>query len=407
MLFDYPLPELASELGVSLGWHHGSFPMRNLIRGLIAASKDVHIDMVTTTKMLPGTHVLDMGERLRLHILGVPKFSGMPVAFIPRIRFLHRYLERLEPDIVHGQGTEREWGICAITSGFPNVLTVHGILREVHKLTKPRWNSPEHVGRWVERIALRKARHVIAISSYVQRVLSRSRHKHFYSIPNAVSPIFFGVKKTEPGARVAFSGLIGPHKGLADLMQAAGRLRADGVRPRWVIVGKHSGRFSRYFNDCVELAKGSGALQQMEFPGWLTQEGFAEQLREACCLVQPSYCENSPMVIAEAMASGAPVVAYAVGGIPDLIEDGVNGYLVPPGNIELLTERVRTLVQNPELALRMGAKAREKAQEFRLEVVAEKTLRVYEQILKGAAGAADEKRKDRAGTEFARKVAIL
>jgi len=384
MLFDYPLPELASQLGIAPGFHPGSIPQRTLVGGLIESGQ-VRIDMVTTTKLLPGTRTVDMGERLRLHILGVPRFSGMPVGFVPRIRLLHKYLEQLEPDIVHGQGTEREFGIAAVTSRLPNVLTVHGILREVHKVTKPRWHSPEHVGRWVERIALGKARHVIAISPYVQRVLSSSRPRHFYAIPNAVSLMFFGIEKPKLGAKVVFSALIGPHKGFDDLLQAASRLQAEGVNPPFRIVGKPSLRFAGYFADGVALAKRTFSPDHMDFVGWLTQEAWAEELRGACCLVHPSYCETFSMVIAEAMASGTPPVAYAVGAIPNLIEDGVNGFLVPPGDIDLLAQRIRTLVLNPELARTFGERAREKALSFRPEVVAEKTLRAYERVLQEGA----------------------
>lgn len=384
MLFDYPVPDLASQLGIATAWHPGSFLVRNVVGGLIESGQ-VRIDMVTTTKLLPGTRTIDMGERLRLHILGVPKFSGMPVGFVPRIRLLHRYLEQLEPDIVHGQGTEREFGIAAVTSRWPNVLTVHGILREIHKVTKPRWNSPEHIGRWVERVALSKARHVIAVSPYVQRALSSSEKSYFYSVPYAVSPAFFGVEKGQPGRTVVFSALIAPHKGLWDLLQMARRLREAGVTPPFRVVGKSSLAAAAYFARCVEFATTALDSNQVEFAGWTTQEVFAEELRKACCLVHPSYCENFPLVIAEAMATGTPIVAYAVGGIPDFIEDGVNGFLVPPGDIDLLAQRVRTLVLNPELAKTFGEKAREKALSFRPEVVAEKTLRAYERVLQDGA----------------------
>jgi len=397
MLFDYPVSELASQLGIAPGFHPGSVPQRTLVGGLIESGQ-VQIDMVTTTKLLPGTHTIDMGERLRLHILGVPRLSGMPVGFVPRIRLLHRYLEQLEPDIVHGQGTEREFGIAAVTSRLPNVLTVHGILREVHKVTKPRWNSPEHIGRWVERIALSKARHVIAISPYVQRVLSSAGQRHFYPVPNPVSPVFFGVKKTKPGDKVVFSALIGPHKGFPDLIEAARRLQVEGVTPHWTIVGQSSLQFTNSFAACQALAQRRFTPDRMDFMGWITQGAFAGELREACCFIHPSYCENSPMVIAEAMASGTPAVAYGVGGVPDLIEDGVNGFLVPPGDIDLLAQRVRTLVLNPELARTFGERAREKALSFRPEVVADKTLRVYERILQRGASTADGGKDDPASS---------
>lgn len=383
-LFDYPLPHLAPQLGIAHAWHPGSIPMRNLIDALIE-SRRVYIDIVTTTKLLRGTRTVDLGERLRLHVLGVPKFSGMPVGFVPRIRLLHRYLERLQPDIVHGQGTEREFGMAAVTSRRPNVLTVHGILHQIHRVTKPRWDSPEHIGRWVERIALSKARHVIAISPYVQRTLSSAQPRNFYSIPNAVSPAFFGVEKDQSGGTVVFSALIAPHKGLWDFLQMARRLRDAGITPSFRVVGKSSLAGAEYFARCADFATTTLA-NQVEFAGWTAQGVLAETLREACCLVHPSYCENFPMVIAEAMATGTPVVAYAVGGIPDFIENGVNGFLVPPGDIDLLAQRVATLVSDPGLARAFGERARKTALNFRPKVVADKTLRVYEGILQQASG---------------------
>jgi glycosyltransferase involved in cell wall biosynthesis len=384
MLFDYPLARLAEQLGVAPGWHPGSIPMMNLIDAL-AESGEVRIDIVTTTKLLAGFRTLDLGERVRLHILGVPRFSGMPVGFLPRIRMLHRYIEELKPDIVHGQGTEREFGISAVTSRLPNVITIHGILGQIHKITRPTWSSPLHVGRWVELKAVRKARHVIAISPYVERVLSSQVRGRFYSIPNPVSSVFFELNKDQPGQNIVFSGLIGPHKGLWDLFQAAGRLRGEGVMPGLTIVGKPSGGGAAYFARCNELGQRTLGKDQVEYTGWSSQEEFAGALRKACCLVHPSYCENFPMVIAEAMASGTPVVAYAVGGIPDFIEDGVNGFLVPPGDIALLAQRNKMLVLEPRLAKSFGEKAREKAQRFRREVVAEETLRVYEQVVRDGA----------------------
>ena len=76
------------------------------------------------------------------------------------------------------------------------------------------------------------------------------------------------------------------------------------------------------------------------------------------------------------------MVAYAVGGIPDYIDDGVNGFLVPPGNVDLFAHRIATLVSDPDLALEMGAKARKTAQSFRIESVARQTLAVYDQVLR-------------------------
>jgi glycosyltransferase involved in cell wall biosynthesis len=307
----------------------------------------------------------------------------MPIGFLPRIPLIHQYLEQLKPDLVHGQGTEREFGVTAVTSRFPSVLTVHGILSEVCKVTRPPWISPLHVGRWVERVALRKARQIIAISSYVDQVLAAKTRAEFHHVPNAVAPVFYEVSKERLAPRVVYSAVIAPRKGLWDLLQAAHRLQVTGVKAQWEILGAPFNLGGTpYFSRCREFARENLKGQQTEFRGWSTQEEFAEALGSASCFALPSYWENSPTVIAEAMASGTPVVAYAVGGIPDLVEDGVQGFLVPPGDIRLLAQRVEELVSNPNMVKAMGERAREKAQAFRPSDVAAKTLAVYEQILR-------------------------
>jgi glycosyltransferase involved in cell wall biosynthesis len=380
ILFHYPLNELAEELGFNCGFYPGCKPMMNLVNGLLE-SEQVQVDVITTTKLISDTRVVRAGPRLNVHIIGVPHFSGMVAGFIPRTRLIHRYLEQMKPDIVHGQGTEREWGISAVTSSFPHVLTVHGILRAVHKINKPFWLSYQHVGRWVEQRAFDKARHVIAISPYVNRALASLKNAHFHAVPNAVAPVFFEIKKNVPSGKVVYSALIDVHKGFGDLLRSARCLEQQGVAARFVIVGKSSVGGKPYYMRCLKWAANNLDLDRFQILGWSTQDQYAEVLKDASCLAHPSYCENFAMVIAEAMASGTPVVAYSVGGIPDYIEDGVNGFLVPPGNIELLAQRIAALVSDPELSLRMGAKARETAQTFRIDLVAKRTLAVYNAIL--------------------------
>ena len=76
--------------------------------------------------------------------------------------------------------------------------------------------------------------------------------------------------------------------------------------------------------------------------------------------VLPSFTEAFPLVVLEAMAASLPIVATEVGGIPDMIEDGSNGFLVPPGNSEILADRLTKLVNNPQLRVHFGAASREK-----------------------------------------------
>jgi len=89
------------------------------------------------------------------------------------------------------------------------------------------------------------------------------------------------------------------------------------------------------------------------------------------------------MTLPEAMASGLPVVASCIGGIPNAVEDGETGFLVEPGNVEELTEAIAKLLGDDQLSERMGKNARERAKEkFSQEAMVDKTISVIRQTLK-------------------------
>ncbi len=96
----------------------------------------------------------------------------------------------------------------------------------------------------------------------------------------------------------------------------------------------------------------------MRFHGVLDETGVAEVLRQSDLLVVPSHSEGLPVVIMEAMASGLPVVASAVDGIPELVMHGVTGLLVPPGDARQLADAIGTLLNQPAVARRMATSGR-------------------------------------------------
>lgn len=379
MLFDYPF---AGRLGIDAAWHNEAYPMLNLIDGL-QRNHDVEIDVVNTTRMLGDRTVHRISDRLRVHFLRVSRMSGMQFGYLPRAPVIHRYLEELQPDLVHGRGTEGQWGLTTVTSRFPNVLTIAGLLREVHKVVPPPLSSPLHVARWAESWTLRKARHLIAISPYAERALQGiAPRATYHHVPNAVARVFFDVEKKSVRPKVVFAARIGPHKGLSDFLEVATELRDRGVKPTWTVLGKPgSPGGASYALRCFEYARRALPSEDVEFLGWCSQEQNAAALQDAACFVLPSYVENFSMALAEAMATGTPVVAYAVGGIPDYVEDGVSGFLVPPGDRGMLARRIETLLNEPGLARIFGERCRQRAKAFDPARVAEQTLDVYRKVL--------------------------
>jgi glycosyltransferase involved in cell wall biosynthesis len=93
--------------------------------------------------------------------------------------------------------------------------------------------------------------------------------------------------------------------------------------------------------------------------------------------VWPDPC---PTVVMEAMASGRPVIASRIGGLPDLVVDGETGLLVPPGNPAALGQAMQALVSQPEVRLRMGNAAKRAVVRFQASTVVPRIERVYEQL---------------------------
>jgi glycosyltransferase involved in cell wall biosynthesis len=106
-----------------------------------------------------------------------------------------------------------------------------------------------------------------------------------------------------------------------------------------------------------------------------------EEYGRAAVLVHPSAQETSPMVIAEAMAAGVPVVATRVGGVRHLVREGETGYLVEVGDIETLAQRIAALLADERRRASFAAAARSAASQFRAAAVAARVRAVYQEAV--------------------------
>jgi glycosyltransferase involved in cell wall biosynthesis len=86
--------------------------------------------------------------------------------------------------------------------------------------------------------------------------------------------------------------------------------------------------------------------------------------KQADLFVLPTYAEGMPVAVLEAMAAGLPVITTRVGGIPELIEDGVEGFLIAPGDVEALADRITRLIRDPSERRRMSERGQAKARNF-------------------------------------------
>jgi glycosyltransferase involved in cell wall biosynthesis len=161
-------------------------------------------------------------------------------------------------------------------------------------------------------------------------------------------------------ARLVCVARLASEKGLSILLHAAARLRSMGLRFDLDLVGDGPMRAA-----LVELADGLGLASSVHFLGWKTGSAVRECLERSRALVLPSLAEGLPVVIVEAMAMGRAVVATSVGGIPELVETGVTGWLCAASSVtELAAALAEALRAAPERLNALGAAGRSRVREF-------------------------------------------
>jgi len=173
-----------------------------------------------------------------------------------------------------------------------------------------------------------------------------------------------------PGpARLLYVGRLAPEKGLEVLFDALRRMRAAGApAPVLTIVGDDFFG-STYGAELRRATEASDLAPAVRFLGHVPYGPRLLEIYDAHdALVLPSFTEGFPQVLLEAMARGAPIVATAVGGVPRLVKDGVNGLLVPPGDPAALAAALARLGAEPALAAALAARGLETARRFTSEV---------------------------------------
>lgn len=275
-------------------------------------------------------------------------------------RDLRLVLDEVAPDLINAHAPVP--GLAdvagAVAGHIPFVLTYH-----TASMHKGRWPVDGAIAAY-ERLGLprtlRRAAAVLTSSEYVRAwaplARAAARGTPVVAITPGVDPTRFHPAPEPRRNRILFAGQFGKaygHKGVDDLLQATALLAPR--RPELLVdlVGES--------DDLPRLQALVAALRiegHVRFRGRLPGPEMAEAYREATVLALPTRIDSFPMVLLEAMASGVPVVTTPVGGIPEFVSDGVNGFLVPPGDSAALAERLAALVDDPALAARLGAEGR-------------------------------------------------
>jgi glycosyltransferase involved in cell wall biosynthesis len=314
----------------------------------------------------------------------------------------HAVVERVKPDLIHIHGTEGPCASLLERVAIPSLVSIQGSPGDwavrywggadwAAKIRNPRnWKNYLQFVLAGQR-ETRMLKHVKAIhggTSWDRRFARRTAPQaSFHHAVAAVGPDFFRVRHLvgagsdrEKVVMTAFSPQ--PYKGAELVINAVASLRRSGHRVRLVLAGSCPPKgWGREILRAAHSA-GPGAV---EITGYLQPRALSERLAAADVYVLPSYIENAPNTLLEAMCVGVPCVAARVGGVASMLQDGVEGLIFRRGNLRDLTAKLERLLVDAEFASTLGlaGAARVRAADEPMAVAA-RTIEIYRSVLDGA-----------------------
>src|SRR5215217_1471607 len=274
---------------------------------------------------------------------------------------------------------------------LPLVLTVHTSVRHTLAVSDLRSAVLKTLGGPIERWGEHSAEAVLVITPRLLRLLLADGvdENRIHLVPPGVNPSLFEGPFEDPFAgigrpRVLFVGRLAPQKGVRALVAAAALIEDPSARVLLVGDGPERSKLER---DAERI----GVADRLHFVGFFAHERLPAVFAHADLLVLPSLYEELGTVLLEAMQAALPIVASRTGGIPDVIENGVNGLLVPPGDPEAFARAIDRLLADRDLARRLSEEAKERGKDYDWEVLAERVLAVYRGVTAGCLASVDSK----------------
>ena len=294
---------------------------------------------------------------------GQGSIRSMPLVFLRSIVQLARAAIRRDVDVMH---------LCVSVYGSAYRKIILGELSRLFGITyivhlhgggfDDWWLRLGVRGRLIDRLFLNSSA-IIVLGDYWADVVRRKlpAARHITVLPNATPrPTMTKRAANFSAVHISFVGEVGSRKGVPQLLEALGHL-AERSDWRATIAGNG------------ELEKTSARLREMRIdhrvsmPGWLGPSAVADLFRETDIFVLPSFWENLPMSLLEAMSHGLAIVSTPCGCVTEVIAHDVNGIIVPFGDAAALQAAIARLIEDPALRKRLGNAARV-AHEERYEI---------------------------------------
>ncbi|UCD15410.1 MAG: glycosyltransferase [Candidatus Omnitrophota bacterium] len=301
----------------------------------------------------------------------------------PRVRFVGIILywvrafvclRKINPDIVHTQSIFM--GITGFLAKvfFKKPYVMYGRGSDIY--------LPWVFKRPISRLILKNADAVIAQTEDMKVKMQKIYNRDIFVVPNGIDlEKFKGILQREMRDKAAvvilFVGRLIPVKGVRYLIEAIKILKQKNLNTKLILIGDGKDRLK-----LAKLVEKLGLNIDITFLGKINNEDIPKYMVNADVFILPSLSEGFPMVILEAFASGLPIIATKVGGISEIIKEGVNGFLVKPRDPEAIAERVIYLLQDDHLKNKIIQENIRESNLYSWNKVTQELEAIYSQIIK-------------------------
>ena len=371
----------------------GSYPISaDCIRGGVEASVYGLVQVLSKNHTVDVFDVPRIGEKdrverygnLTIHRYANPGMHNKDAVL--RIKEMVRDIVALGPNVCHVHGTnafQKHIYIALQQHGIKMMLTVHGILREEKKQALMRKPSLKALYQYIvqsrdERDLLEVAPRIIVDTAYVEEKLKAYGLKHIpeiHVIPQGIDEVFYDIQCNPKSNVILCVGAIAPRKGHIYTVEMFNQLRSKGIDAKLRLIGSLADK--GYYELLQQNIAESPYRADISLEANLPREELLKAYAGAKLFVLHSREESQGIVFAEAMATGLPVVATKIGGIPYVVADGKSGLLCPYADVDAMTDMVAKLMTDDTLWQQYSAAARVIAKDYNWTSIAEKILKLY------------------------------
>ncbi|VGO18262.1 glycosyltransferase family 4 protein [Pontiella sulfatireligans] len=288
----------------------------------------------------------------------IPKYEPVRIGnyhfHLPARLQFRKHIKAFAPDLVHGFGTESAYGLIASEQGLPSIVFIQGIQAKL----APYYDQFSFAQKWLrqhfERKVVNRASGLVAETKFAEDWAQSMRPEvQVAVIPHAVNPEFFKVNAQYAVDECLCIGTLNRTKAVDMAIRSLAATKNRGLKLSVIGSGPLAGEMKG-------LAEELGVSERVKFCGHLNRDQIIERMSKARMLAILSRMDTSPNILTEAHAAGLPVIGTRAGGIPDMIDDGKDGFLVDVDDFHSAAGKMDHLSGNPDLCRQMGQTGREK-----------------------------------------------